>query len=431
MTLAAARVAERVGTAWLAAWSYHGRALSGGVSARHQSEELRPESPQSDELRPDAAGVTTITPLGLGLTAPRSEIDVRAGWTFGRGVSVSASQTYGHDWQEQRLARQTVNIIMPLTLRTNAAGTWTRVSSAGIVRQEAFVGIMLRLGTKSSATVASRRLGDRQTAQVSYQRSMPVGPGYGARVEWSGETRDVDASLQAQGQYGRVEVRRELFGGLASGGQGQGSRAMPSVGVSGALVAVGGHLFATRPVDDAFAVIKVAEVSGVRAYASNQFVGRTNDRGEVVVPNLVSYYGNRLSIDPEDVPLTHDVRAHEYAIAPALRAGALVRFDTPAVRPITGRLFIVDQPARLRVVPAFGEARVDEGGQREISPVGGRGEFFFERLDPGRHHVRVLIDGREYGCELTVPDARDASGRPVDLGEIICTGPLLEAGAQP
>jgi P pilus assembly chaperone PapD len=51
-------------------------------------------------------------------------------------------------------------------------------------------------------------------------------------------------------------------------------------------------------VDDAFAVVKVGDVAGVRVMASNQLVGRTNRRGEAVVPNLVSYYGNRLSIVP-------------------------------------------------------------------------------------------------------------------------------------
>ncbi len=398
-TVATARVAERIGTAWLTAWSYRGRAWSGGVSARVASRSLQP-----------AAAAAPLSALSAISTTPRSAIDAHAGWTVGRVVTVSAAQTYGRDWQLQRLVRQTVSMMMPLTARLHATATWTRTVSAGVARQEAFAGIILRIGPRSAVTVATRRLDDQQAAHISYQRSLPVGPGYGARVEWNSDARDVDAAGQAQGQYGRVELRHDLFGASAS----------TSLGVAGAIAAVGGHLFATRTIDDAFAVIKVADVPGVRAYASNQFVGRTNSHGEVVVPNVVSYYGNRLSIEPEDVPLTHDIRAQEYAIAPALRAGALVRFEAPPVRPVTGRLLIAGRAL------AFGDARV--GGQ--VSPLGSRGEFFFERLDPGRHHVLAFVEGREYGCDLTVPDVRDATGRPVDLGEILCTGPLLEAASQ-
>jgi len=400
-TLATARVTERIGTAWLTAWSYRGRAWSGGVSARIASRSLQP-----------AAAAVSLSALSAISTTPRSAIDAHAGWTVGGVMTMTAAQMYGRDWQWQRLVRQTVSMMMPLTARLHATATWTRTVSAGVARQEAFVGIMMRIGARSAATVATRRLDDQQAARMSYQRSLPVGPGYGARVEWNSDTRDVDASLQAQGQYGRVEMRHDLFGAGAS--------ANTSVGVAGAIVAVGGHLFATRTIDDAFAVVKVADVPGVRAYASNQFVGRTNSRGEVVVPNLVSYYGNRLSIEPEDVPLTHDIRAHEYAIAPALRAGALVRFDAPPVRPVVGRLRIADRSI------AFGEARV----HGQVSPLGSRGDFFFDRLDPGRHHMRAFVEGREYGCDLTVPDTRDVTGRPVDLGEILCTGPLLEAATQ-
>jgi outer membrane usher protein len=216
---------------------------------------------------------------------------------------------------------------------------------------------------------------------------------------------------------------------------------MHSIGVSGAIVAAGGHVFATRTIDDAFAVIRVGDVPGVRVYASNQFIGRTNRRGEAVVPNLVSYYGNRLSIASEDLPITYAVSAQEYAIAPALRGGAFVRFDASSVRPVTGRFVIVSHALTnaSTQTPAYGEARIDDSSAAataaadvtspEISPLGAHGEFFFERVPPGRHRARVLLDGFEYDCAMTVPDQRDPLGRPIDLGTIACVGPLSEAAS--
>jgi hypothetical protein len=93
---------------------------------------------------------------------------------------------------------------------------------------------------------------------------------------------------------------------------------------------------------------------------------------------------------------------------------------------VTGHFVIADRLSIAPIVPAYGEARVSGG---EVSPLGKRGEFFFERLDPGRHHARVLFDGVEYDCALAVPADRqgDDVGRAIDLGEVTCVGPASQA----
>ena len=140
----------------------------------------------------------------------------------------------------------------------------------------------------------------------------------------------------------------------------------PATGVSvmGAVVALDGRLHATRPVDDAFGVVRVTDVPGVRTYLSHQYVGRTNARGDVVVPNLVSYYGNRLSIDPSDVPLDRAIGVDERIVAPAQRGGALVRFEALRLRPVIGRVVVI---ARGRtIVPAFGDVDLVAAGRRIV-----------------------------------------------------------------
>jgi outer membrane usher protein FimD/PapC len=44
---------------------------------------------------------------------------------------------------------------------------------------------------------------------------------------------------------------------------------------------------------------------------SNQEVGRTNKEGNLLVPNLLSYYGNILNISDQDVPLDNSVAAYD------------------------------------------------------------------------------------------------------------------------
>jgi outer membrane usher protein len=253
-------------------------------------------------------------------------------------------------------------------------GSWRRGPTAFVVDDERRLmrweigDIGVRLGPRSSLDTAWSRSGERQRSTVAYQRSLPIGPGVGARIQWDPRARDVDAVLQLQGAVGRAEVRHATVGRAEPGPPTRGLGALgwqPATGVSvmGALVALDGRLYATRPVDDAFGVVRVTDVPGVRTYLGHQYVGRTNARGEVVVPNLVSYYGNRLSIDASDVPLDRSVGVEERIVAPAQRGGALVRFESLRLRPIVGRVVVVSARGQT-IVPAFGDIELAIAGRR-------------------------------------------------------------------
>lgn len=289
-----------------------------------------------------------------------------------------------------------------------------RSRSAGRSRTEAFVGLNIFFRERLSGSVGVSR-GSSSGASVALQRSPPIGPGYGYRVQWQSDPRDVGIDLQAQGGPGRVELRSTRLG---DGGA-------VSASVMGALAMVGGRVYATRPIDDAFALVRVSDVPGVRAFASNQYIGKTDRRGDVLVPNLVSYYGNRLSIAAEDVPLTHEIGVSERVIAPSLRGGALVRFAAPTRLPVTGRFVLADAVT----VPAFGEARTMTLRDAEVSPLGRLGEFYFERLEPGARLVSLRFGGRWYDCPLLIPAQPDPTGRAIDLGTIVCREPQTRTEA--
>ena len=59
------------------------------------------------------------------------------------------------------------------------------------------------------------------------------------------------------------------------------------------------------PVGQSFALLRVPGVKGVEGFSSNQPIGRTNGSGDLLVPEILPYYGNRLSIADTDVPLDY------------------------------------------------------------------------------------------------------------------------------
>jgi outer membrane usher protein len=137
---------------------------------------------------------------------------------------------------------------------------------------------------------------------------------------------------------------------------------------------------------------------GVRGYVENQEVGQTDSDGDLIIPTLQPYYGNRVRIDAEQIPVNSDIGTTEKLIAPPYRAGALVSFPVQRVQAITGNLII--EAEGKSIVPEYGDLVVTVAGKRVISPVGTQGQFYFENLAPGRH--RAKLEGGERECEFTL-----------------------------
>jgi outer membrane usher protein len=330
--------------------------------------------------------------------------------TFGRGVSVTAQHTatslHGGLSRSRSALLTTVHLGRNLQLTASAASTRDENGRG----HEAFAGLTLQFGrTTTSTSVAAGRTGT--SVAVDAQTPLPVGVGYGyqARVE-SGTPGSIAGAVQYQGEYGRYEVRHDSIG--------RSRRA--SASAAGALVAIGGGVFASRPVHQSFALVRVPGVEGVRGFASNQEVGRTNAAGDLLVPDLQPYYGNLLNISDSDVPLDYSVGDVRLTMALPYRGGALAVFPVELIRRITGTIRIAD--ARGARIPEYGEVRVTPRGASApvVSPVGGTGEFYFENLPAGRLDA-VVQDGQgTCAFGLDVPDTAEAL---LDLGEIRCVPP--------
>ena len=154
-------------------------------------------------------------------------------------------------------------------------------------------------------------------------------------------------------------------------------------------------------------------MAGVRGYLNNQEVGRTDSRGDLPVPDLLAYYGNRLGIADQDIPLDHSVGVTERTIATPLRGGAVVAFPVRRVQAVTGTVILV--VAGAPVVPAYGQLFVTADGRRFESPIGGNGEYYLENLPVGRHPAVVEHEG---DALLAHP------GRARGLGPVMTLDPL-------
>jgi outer membrane usher protein FimD/PapC len=129
---------------------------------------------------------------------------------------------------------------------------------------------------------------------------------------------------------------------------------------TGSLVWMGGHAFAARSIQDAFAVVSTAGLSGIPVKLENRVVGRTDARGLLLVTPLNAWQRNKLSIDPMDLPADLRVTEVDRIATPGDRAGVRVGF---AIAPVRAAVLVLreQQPTKIVVaVPTASAKTCDE-----------------------------------------------------------------------
>ncbi|HEX9572888.1 MAG TPA: fimbria/pilus outer membrane usher protein [Myxococcales bacterium] len=247
-------------------------------------------------------------------------------------------------------------------------------------------------------------------AAASIQRGLPIGNGLGYIVQGeSGASDHFGAQLQANAPFGHYEASFQRFGADNA----------VSASASGSVVLAGDRLFLARPVQDGFAVLRVPGLPDVRGYLNNVEVGTTDSRGDLFIPNLLPYYGNRLSIRDGDVPMDYEVGKVERLVASPYRGGALVEFDVHRIQSVTGVLEVEGGGTA-----AFGELQLSAGGKDLASPISAEGRFWLEGVPVGSYAAAVEFRGGTCTARIEVPQA---AGALFDLGRLRCTPPAAVA----
>jgi outer membrane usher protein len=208
------------------------------------------------------------------------------------------------------------------------------------------------------------------------------------------------ASLAHRMQSARVEagVHQDRDGVRATGQ------------IEGAVAVLGGDVFTSNRIDDAFAVVDV-HAPGIKVQKENNTVGVTNDDGRILIPNLNAYHKNKISIDPLDLPLDAEAESTVNYVAPGFRSGVYVDFDVKKSRP--GAIVIL-KDASGKFLPAGSEAHLD--GSEEIFVVGYEGQTFVQGLSAVN---TLIVNNGGATCAARFSFMADGSLQPT-IGPEIC-----------
>ena len=229
---AAAAVSRTVGewgTASLVGFSFTGRPVTAGGSVRVASrwyETLAPK-PEGED--------------------PSTEANVFASASIGGPVTVTMQHSLTR--LHQGITRSRTGILSTIHVARNMELT----ASVNDVRdertrgEEIYAGITILFGRSATASVAHVRDGRGSRMTVDAQRSLPVGEGYGYQFHGeSGDNSLATGVARYQGRYGRYELHQESLNGDTT----------TTASTAGSIVAIGGGVYASRPVQNSFALVR-------------------------------------------------------------------------------------------------------------------------------------------------------------------------------
>lgn len=335
-------------------------------------------------------------------THPRERVTAGFGLRALDNATIGFNYIDQKEWANDRLQLFSLNlgISMPNNIYLSA------YASQRLKHNEGWSGglsLIVPLGNQRAVTAAARRdtTGSMiSTAEVS--QSTPYGPGVGWRLRASdAPSQHVQAGATVNTNYGRF---------TAEANEGENNNAV-RLGASGSLGWLGGLPFATRDIGHgSFAVVSVGDLAGVPVYRSHQLAATTNEQGFALVPSLLPYQKNQITIDPIDLPLDVDIKSVSETTIPFARSGVMVEFPIQRSR---NALIILKRPTG-EFIPEG--ARVRVMSSREQYFVAKRGEVYLKNLT---NENQIIANWNGGECHLTL-DLKNTEETEPRIGPLIC-----------
>ena len=274
--------------------------------------------------------------------------------------------------------------------------------------------LVIPWGRSSFGLTATRNSASGNDYDFSAQRSVPIdsGFGYAANAEQSRNGFTGIGQVVYQSQYGLAQVTGQRIAGQTGG----------SVLVSGSLVAMDGQVFASREVQNGYALIETPGIPNVQITHENQPMGATDSSGNLLVTNLLPYQANKVGLNQDSVPLTDQIDATDQIVSVPRLGGTIARFGVRRLHAARGTLMLGDKPVR------YGSGTLTTHDAMVKTLIGLDGTFYLANLPAGRFMLEAHTADGDVECPLTMADTPQPL---MSLGRVACHPAAVPPSASP
>ncbi len=295
--------------------------------------------------------------------------------------------------------------------RTLGRGAYASLSAYQDLDLRRARGMMASLSVALGARVSASAGAGRQGGAASRVATMSRAPDFDGGIGWSLQSGAGGAQRFDQAQVQYLGAKGMLSAALQRAGNARRAAHTASLGLSGSLVAMHGAVLAARQVGNAFALVSTG-LADVPVLQENRPIGRTDGGGHILLPNLIPYSDNLVSIDTAGLPADMRVRSTSLRVAPRAQGGTLASFVVERYRAAT---VIVHDARGIPIAPG---TRVAVAGAGAPTVAGYDGVVFIDGLSAGS--TRIVVGTGAKACEAVFDYRADgASSLPV-IGPVRC-----------
>ncbi|RUL77556.1 fimbria/pilus outer membrane usher protein [Dyella choica] len=219
------------------------------------------------------------------------------------------------------------------------------------------------------------------------------------------------------GQFNQLGFHQAQLQYLGSAGQLTGlvqnyaGHTTASFDALGSIVLMDGDIQFSRRIYDGFALVSTNGVAGVPVLHENRLLGRTDDHGHLLVPDLNAYQDNHISIDPSRLPVDMRIDATAMVVVPQVQSGVLGRFSI--TRYAAASVLLHDASGK----PIAAGTRVHHVESGADTIVGYDGLTFINDLQATNH---LQLDGPAWHCTVTFSYTPPTNHALPSIGPFIC-----------
>ena len=182
---------------------------------------------------------------------------------------------------------------------------------------------------------------------------------------------------------------------------------------TGSLVFMGNGLFAARQINNGFAVVSTNGIKDVPVLLQNNLIGKTNNRGLLLVTPLSAYQNNSIAINPMNLPADTQIDQIQINATPKDRSGIFVNFDITRTRAAS----IILHDTNHEAIPLGSRVRLSNKQSSPTAITGFDGEVYLQNLDD--HNVLNVITPHGELCHVSFDFVKKNNDIPL-LGPFIC-----------